>query len=1031
MSAGLLFLDLTEAFYRILREISMGGTPTDELLSYVFNKLKLPVDSMQQLHEVLDNGTALEHAGLSATARNCFRAIHSNTHFWLADQKDVVATCLGTRPGDSFADVIFGFTWSMVLKRLQCYLIDHELIAQIPPMTRPPFFAPVTAVTETKPFLGPTWMDDLWLCVQHRTAQGLERTVGPAISYLLDLCEQHLMSPNLSKGKTELMLCFHGPGSRKMKVKHYGPQAAGTFTVICERQMQTISLVKEYRHLGGALHHTSDQAREVAQRLAIGHGAFNQHRRLLYHNERIEEQKRHEIFNTLVLTKVLYGSDSWIAGDLRTMRKFEAAIIRLYRRLLKIKPAAHIMDQEIIASSSLPTPTTLLRRSRLRYLSVLLRSGVPDIWHLLCADRQWTQVIEDDMIWMWDQLRRASILKDPRQHPEQWFDLISNHPSYWKKLVTRACTHENMQIKKQHIVTSSHQRMCHRLHEHCDGWLINAQWEEPEQHQAEETDFYGCLTCRLRCKTKAGEAAHMFRVHGQRSIVRSLFDDTNCGACLKEFHTYGRMKAHLYYSHACRNLLLSRGGRHAEQPGVGSLAEQALVKSHDRMLPPLQAAGPRLPDPGLRDFQDIDDKLYIFLVDFFADFQDNDVEQQSLQSAIHGHIKDHAISWTRAQNTFLFFVTNLDEADAQVFGFELKRVQDIFATFRCPETWQFGSQTSTHSMTPRTIQHYHDALRALKIELERSPQLPDVPKSFGRHRIILNAFAGRRRLGDIQYYLERDKHAAEAYYITVVSLDIVIDAKWGNASKASTRQLWMNAIRERYVLAFLAGPPCETWSRVRNVNSEADEQEADQPQPHLPRVLRDEEQLWGHSSLAIREIMQINVGNCLLCFSLEALLETALAGSVGMLEHPAEPTDLEGSASIWKLPLVQVLMQLPGVQRLKFAQGLMGSKSPKPTELMCVNLPDMMSFLHKYRVRKELPTHRAVGKDATGAWRTSTLKEYAPAFCRAISSAIRAVFANCEVADDLPPIPEAFVNLCQSMQASSYGHTIGKDYAGG
>ena len=32
----------------------MGGTPTDELLSYVFNKLKLPVDSMQQLHEVLD-----------------------------------------------------------------------------------------------------------------------------------------------------------------------------------------------------------------------------------------------------------------------------------------------------------------------------------------------------------------------------------------------------------------------------------------------------------------------------------------------------------------------------------------------------------------------------------------------------------------------------------------------------------------------------------------------------------------------------------------------------------------------------------------------------------------------------------------------------------------------------------------------------------------------------------------------------------------------------------------------------------------
>ena len=280
LSAGLLFLDLTEAFYRILRELSMGGTPTDELLSYVFRKLQLPADSMHQLHAVLDNGTALEHAGLSATARNCFRAIHSNTHFWLAEQKDVVETSLGTRPGDSFADVIFGFTWSMVLKRLQAFLIDHELIAQIPTMQRPPFFAPATTDSVTKPFLGPTWMDDLCLCVQHHTAQGLESTIGPAISYLLDLCEQHLMSPNLSRGKTALLLSFHGPGSRKMKVKHYGPQTAGTFTVICERQTQTISLVKEYRHLGGVLHHTSDQAREVAQQESrlLPRGSCGEHR---------------------------------------------------------------------------------------------------------------------------------------------------------------------------------------------------------------------------------------------------------------------------------------------------------------------------------------------------------------------------------------------------------------------------------------------------------------------------------------------------------------------------------------------------------------------------------------------------------------------------------------------------------------------------------------------------------------------------------------------------------------------------------
>ena len=1030
LSAGLLFLDLTEAFYRILREISMGGTPTDEVLCHVFHKMKLPDDAMQQLHAVLADGTALEHAGLSETARNCFKAIHSNTHFWLAEQRDVVATALGTRPGDSFADVIFGFTWSMVLRKLQTFLTDHELIAQIPTMEKPPFFASTHEIKRDKAFLGPTWMDDLCLCVQHPTAQGLERAVGPAISCLLDLCEQHLMSPNVSKGKTELMLCFHGHGSRKMRIKHYGPQATGKFAVICERRTISISLVKEYRHLGGVLHHTSDQAREVTQRLAIGHSAFNQHRRLLYHNDCIEQSKRYEIFNTLVLTKIMYGADSWIAGDLRTMRRFEAAILRLYRRLMKQKPDAHISDQEILATMSLPAATTILRRARLRYLAVLLRSAVPDLWHLLCEDRPWVHVIEEDMTWMWQQLKNASILQDPITHSGQWFDLIQHHPAYWKKLINRACNHEIMQIQKQHIVASAHQRMCSRLHEHCDGHLSNPAWELQEPAEGERASFYGCMQCRVQCKTKAGEAAHMFKVHGHTSVIRGLFDGTSCSACLKEFHTYGRMKAHLYYSDHCRQLLISRGGQHSMQAGTGSTADRELERRHDRMLPPLQAEGPRLPDPGHRDFHAIDDKFYIFLVDFFVDNQGQPTDADVLQSAIQTFMEQHAISWTCTKSTFAFFVDNLDEQDAQVFGFALHQVREIFARLNEPEAWTFSRQTMQASARTRTIEHYHQSLGTLLCALETSPEIAAVPRVFGHHRIILHAFAGRRRLGDIQYYLERDMHEHMTYTITVVSLDIVINPTWGDASRASTRQMWLTAIRDRLVVAFLAGPPCETWSRVRNANQATDAHSGSQPPGYLPRVLRDEVFLWGFECLALRELRQVNTGNSLLCFSLEALLETALVGSVGLLEHPAEPTDLEGAASIWKLPLVQVLLALPGVERLKFAQGLLGSKTPKPTELMCVHMPGMMQFLHKFRVRKELPMSRAVGKDETGAWRTTTLKEYPPAFCRAISSAIHSVFASCEATEGAPTIPEAFADICRTMQVSSFGQTIGKDYAG-
>ncbi|CAL1152296.1 unnamed protein product, partial [Cladocopium goreaui] len=253
-----------QAFYRILREITLGGIPTDELLCHVFHKL-------------------------------------------------------------------------------------------------PPFFVVEKEVSPQKPYLGPTWMDDLCLCLQHETGAGLERALGQQC------------------------------GSRQLRVNHYGPNAAGYFTVICEHQTKKILLVKSYRHLGGRLHHTGDQASEVAQKLAVGHNAFNQHRRLLYHNQDVTDTKKAELFTSLVLSKTMYGSDSWIANDSRTMKKFEAAILRLYRRLKRLRPDAEMSDIEVLLTTGLPSPVVLLRRNRLRYLAVLFRCGVPDLWHLLGEDVAWVQ----------------------------------------------------------------------------------------------------------------------------------------------------------------------------------------------------------------------------------------------------------------------------------------------------------------------------------------------------------------------------------------------------------------------------------------------------------------------------------------------------------------------------------------------------------------------------------------------------------------------------------------------------------------
>ena len=1031
LSAGLLFLDLTEAFYRILREISMGGKPTDELLAFVLHRLNLPSDTIHDLHKLLEDKTALQSAGLSYTARNCIRAIHSNTHFWMQGQADVVATHLGTRPGDSFADLIFGFTWSVVLQKLQSYLEDCNIIARLPVISTPPFFSAgngVDATLDMKSYLGPTWMDDLCLCVQGDTPQVLESRLGPAIGYLLDLCRMHLMTPNLNRGKTELLLSFRGSGSRQMKVKYYGPLATGFFDVICEHQMQRISVVKSYKHLGGQLHHTSDQHGEVRIKVATAHQAFNQHRKLIYHNDQIPLRKKIEIFNTLVVTKMQYGADSWVAQDARTMKKYETAVLKLYQRLLRWPHDGHHRTSELLATIQQPAPVVLLRTARLRYLVTLFQCGVPNVWHLLGEDQRWVQLVEEDMIWMWEQLHHSSSMQDPRQHAAQWFDILQHHPKFWKRLLKRACRHDILQRRKIFQVVAFHDRFQQRMQEFM-----------PERNhdiilmadENEDGATYGCMGCQLRCRTKAGEGAHMFRKHQQQAVLRHFIDQTQCRVCLREFHTFSKMKAHLHYSEKCRRIIMAGPVCHEIAPGAGSRTDRDLAHQHDRCLPPIQAEGPRQPAGRHREFHDIDEALHLFLVEYVAEHTDQAFELVRFGEAVREWILHHAISWTRMTSTLNFFITNFSEEDATFFHVDLPQMQSEIARVLDPTTWPFLRQQHGAHPQERTIADCHQQCQFWSDTWEHQMQI--VPKPFGRMRIVLHAFAGRRRLGDLQYYLEKDINVDASFDLVVVSLDIVINAHWRDATKEDTRRMWLHAIREKHVVGFVAGPPCETWSRVRGEGplpqGEGDGRDVACASRGLPRVLRTLSELWGLSSLGIREISQILIGNQLLIFTLEAIVEIALAGSVGIAEHPAEPVDLEDAASIWRLPIMRVICQLPGVERIRFAQGLLGAKTVKPTEFLCVNLPSMMRHLHAHRVRTELPKGQSIGKNSLGQWRTSALKEYPPSMCKAMSEAILSVFGQTAATEGSHSVPEHLLTICYSMQVREYGCTFGPDYA--
>ena len=134
-----------------------------------------------------------------------------------------------------------------------------------------------------------------------------------------------------------------------------------------------------------------------------------------------------------------------------------------------------------------------------------------------------------------------------------------------------------------------------------------------------------------------------------------------------------------------------------------------------------------------------------------------------------------------------------------------------------------------------------------------------IPRPIGRERIILHAFSGRRRPGDYQWYLEHLLSTGqEGLSLYVVSLDIVIDSKYGDLADPETRGFWLSHIFQGFVHGFLGGPPCCTFSKARAVKlSLSDSRRA-------PRPVRSATELWGSRFPASTRAMRCPGWQCAL-----------------------------------------------------------------------------------------------------------------------------------------------------------------------
>ena len=1018
LNVGMVFLDLCEAFYRIVREMAMGGITCDETIAKMSQRLQLGPDTLQELYRHLDKASAIERAGMPQHLQMVVQAIHSDTHFHLQGQQDQCRTRLGTRPGDCWADFIFSFLWARLLHELEADLKSFDILDSVPRqygfrcdgVASDPGDADSA---DHDDYLGPTWMDDSCFCFAATDPLALERKAAHLCGLLLQRCHSYAMMPNLQPGKTAILLVFQGPGAAAARKRIFGPQTDSSLPVVLEGGIQRVQVVASYVHLGSLLHHKGDMRQEARRRFSIAQGAFQHHRKVLYQNKQLPLQRRAELFRTLILSKFVYGCDSWTLNEKHTRHFVHTSLMKLYRRLLPHAYRTPYSDEEVLFLTGLSDPSALFRQQRLRHLGALYACSDSVPWGLINADLEWTQLVRSDLEWMWHQLQSSSKLPDPSQHFGVWANLMRDHRRYWKKLVRRAGDHAAAQRDNQFSVTRFHRAILQRLHQ--AGCLVAG---PPSDVRRLTGPVYGCMQCQKKFASRGGCGAHMFRIHGHIHPVRRLFDTTQCGCCLREFHSYGRLKTHLIRADYCRHSLQRRNHYVAPVAGIGSTENDRQERLLDGLLPPLPGHGPHLPQG--RHAVALDYNLDIFEAIYMRMLEVTSVSEGA--EVLRNVASEIPATWEDFRLTLQALMREATPEDTAVLNISAEEFFGLLRRFSLETQWPHLCEE-----TEITGTHWHRELRVLEEfcameaqETHPPGECAQVPRGFGAARYVLHAFSGRRRCGDFQFYFDRLAMNYPEVQLFVISLHVVIDSTWGDISRQQTRDFWLDAIQSRWVVAIIGGPPCETWSQARE-RSIAD-------QAFASRVLRVPETPWGLPSLRMKELKQIHVGNDLMGFILEAVVMLYCVGGVAALEHPAAPTS-EESVSIWRTPILALLLSLPGIDLISVAQGLWGAKSPKPTSFLVVHAPDMRQALRNWQVTRELPKGISIGKDQAGGWSTSILKEYPPSLNGGLAEGILAAIGQC-ASDPLVTVPSSFADRCASMVCTEYGEHIGPDYAG-